>query len=44
LSTVLGIGRGIWSAFVSHNLIYPIRCPMDGVHRRGTEYTVAPTL
>jgi chromosome partitioning protein len=31
-ATVLGVGQGIQSAFVSHNLIYPIRCPMIGVH------------
>jgi hypothetical protein len=31
---VLGVGQGISSAFVSHNLIYPIRCPTIGVHLR----------
>jgi abequosyltransferase len=29
---VLGVGQGTQSAFVSLNLIYPIRCPTDGVH------------
>ncbi|MEY4687520.1 MAG: hypothetical protein RIR76_1543, partial [Verrucomicrobiota bacterium] len=29
---VLGVGQGTQSAFVSPNLIYPIRCPTDGVH------------
>ena len=29
---VLGVGQGIESAFVSLNLIYPIRCPADRVH------------
>ena len=29
---VLGVGQGIQRASVSHNLIYPIRCPTNGVH------------
>ena len=31
-TAVLGVGQGIESAFVSLNLIYPIRSPMDGAH------------
>jgi hypothetical protein len=29
---ILGVGQGTQSAFVSPNLIYPVRCPTDGVH------------